>query len=78
LEVIVLSNKQTNIQSNRRHWKHPSRSAMLCRWVNIFKTSSHICYESSAVAEMDDRGHNRHGPKRGGCCAPFAELWEPI
>jgi len=29
--------------------------------------------KSSAVAEMDDRGHNRHGPKRGGgCCAPFS------
>jgi len=27
---------------------------------------------SSAVAEMGDRGHNRHGPKRGGgWCAPF-------
>jgi len=22
--------------------------------------------KSSAVAEMGDRGHNRHGPKRGG------------
>ena len=21
---------------------------------------------------MGDRGHNRHGPKRGGCCVPFA------
>jgi len=21
---------------------------------------------------MGDHGHNRHGPKRGGCCAPFA------
>jgi len=30
--------------------------------------------KSSAVAEMGDRGHNRHGPKRGwGCYAPFAE-----
>jgi len=28
--------------------------------------------ESSAVAEMDDRGQNNHGPKRGGCCAPLA------
>ena len=36
-------------------------------------------YKSSAVAEMGDRGHNRHGPKRGGgCCAPFAERWEPV
>jgi len=31
------------------------------------------CNKSSAVAEMGDRGHNRHGPKRrGGCCTPFA------
>jgi len=36
-------------------------------------------YKSSAVAEMGDRRHNRHGPKRGGgCCAPFAERWEPV
>jgi len=27
---------------------------------------------SSAVAEMGDRGHNAHRPKRGGCSAPFA------
>jgi len=29
----------------------------------IFKCNSD---KSSAVAEMGDRGHNRHGPKRGG------------
>jgi len=29
--------------------------------------------KSSAVAEMGDHGHNRYAPKRGGCCAPFAE-----
>jgi len=28
--------------------------------------------KSSAVAEMGDRGRNKHGPKRGGFCAPFA------
>jgi len=27
--------------------------------------------KSSAVAEMGDRGHNRHGPKRGGPLCPF-------
>jgi len=27
--------------------------------------------KSSAVAEMGDRGHNRHGPKRGGLLCPF-------
>jgi len=32
-----------------------------------------LIYKSSAVAEMGDRSHNRHGPKRGGCCAPFAQ-----
>ena len=26
----------------------------------------HISNKSSAVADMGDRGHNRHGPKRGG------------
>jgi len=29
-------------------------------------------YKSSAVAEMGDRGHSRHGPKVGGGCANFA------
>jgi len=28
--------------------------------------------KSSTVAEMGDRGHNGHGPKKRGCCAPFA------
>jgi len=27
--------------------------------------------KSSVVAEMDDRGHNRHRPKRGGLLCPF-------
>ena len=30
-----------------------------------------IEYKSSAVAEMGDRGHNRHGPKREGVLCPF-------
>jgi len=29
--------------------------------------------KSSAIAEMGDRSHNRHGPKGGGCCPPLAE-----
>ena len=32
-------------------------------------------YKSSAVAEMGDRGHNRHGPKRGGGVAVHLS-WE--
>jgi len=34
-EVIMLTNKQTNWQTNRCRWKHPPRSAMLRRWVKI-------------------------------------------
>jgi len=37
-----------------------------------------ICHMSSAVAEMGYRGHNRHGPKRGGCSAHFAGSWVPV
>jgi len=29
---------------------------------------------SSRVAEMGDRGHNRHGPKRGGMLCPFRSI----
>jgi len=37
-EVIVRTNKQTNklTNKNRRRWKHPPRSAMLCRWVSSY------------------------------------------
>ena len=41
-------------------------------------TAAQLFNKSSAVAEMGDRGHNRHGPKGGGCCAHFAEHWEPV
>jgi len=39
--------------------------------------SARFINTSSAVAEMGDRGHNRHGSKRGGCCAPFAVSSKP-
>ena len=36
--------------------------------------------KSSAVAEMGDRCHNTHGPKKrgGGFCAPFAGSWVTV
>ena len=34
--------------------------------------------KSSAVAEMGDRGHNRHGPKRWGLCARFSQSWDAV
>jgi len=34
---------------------------------------------SSAVAEMGDRGHNRHGPKIGGAAVPLSRgSWVPV
>jgi len=37
----------------------------------------YVYNKSSAIAEMGDRGHNRHRPKRGGA-VPVAERWEPV
>jgi len=31
----------------------------------MYKKARHQCNKSSLVAEMGDRGHNRHAPKRG-------------
>jgi len=36
-----------------------------------FAFASYITNKSSAVADMGDRGQNRHGPKRGGVLCPF-------
>jgi len=54
----------------------------VCRTaVDSFNTSfvlNSIVYNSSAVAEMGDRGHNRHGPKRGGgLLCPFRGALAP-
>jgi len=36
-------------------------------------------YKSSAVAEMGDCGHNRHGPKSRAAAVPlFQGSWAPI
>ena len=39
-----------------------------------------VLNKSSTVAEMGDRGHNKHGPKRGGFCAPYDRWgnWVPV
>jgi len=34
--------------------------------------------KNSAVAEMGDCGHNRHGPKIGGLLCPFRGSWDPV
>jgi len=51
--------------------------ASFCSLMKIFYNDN--TNKSSAIAEMGDRGHNKHGPKRkGGCCAPFAGSWDPV
>jgi len=59
-------------------WKE-AQSPHFSAHVYCGKTVAHLSYccalvnnKSSAAAEMGDRGHNKHGPKRGKCCAPFA------
>jgi len=39
----------------------------------FYKKNNNVAKDSksSTVAEMGDRGHNRHGPKRGGLLYPF-------
>jgi len=42
-------------------------------WAHFWAT----VYTSSTVAEMGDRDHNRHGPKRGGAVPLSLELGPP-
>ena len=57
----------------------PIETLTMTPYVSPSVCQSPILYnKSSAVAEMGDRGHNRYGPKRGGCCASFADSWEPV
>jgi len=37
-----------------------------------FRCPKTITDKNSALAEMGDRGHNRHGPKRGGAAVPLS------
>jgi len=49
---------------------------------NLLAILSFRNLNKSSVAEMGDRGHNRHGPKRGGAAVPFSHggkgSWVPI
>jgi len=53
-------------------------------FLNWRHANKYEIHKSSAVAEMGERGHNRHGPKRRRgllrCCAPFAGggSWVPV
>jgi len=60
----------------------PQSAKLVCsaRYIDeIISVTEVTRVKSSAVAEMGDHGHNRHGQKReGGCCAPIAESWDPV
>jgi len=63
--------------------KSSRRTQRLLRLLQVSKTLelstlTVIVNKSSAVAEMGDRGHNRHAPKRVGCCAPFADSCDRV
>ena len=65
LQIMAADYTYTNARSevwSTRHnaLKHASQ-LVVCTITN----------NSSAVAEMGDRGHNRHGPKRAGLLCPF-------
>ena len=46
---------------------------MSITWLAASLTQAvNILYKSSAVAEMGNRGHNRHGPKRGRGAVPLS------
>jgi len=44
---------------------------------DLLRQMAALANKSSAVTEMADCGHNRHGPKRGGCFAPFVGAGTP-
>jgi len=58
-------------QTDRHTHTHTDTQTRVTTLHFASSTTHAKCNKSSAVAEMGDRGHNRHGPKRGGCCAPF-------
>jgi len=64
-------NKSTKIH-------HLCTITQLCRALSSqLRHVSTIRNKSSAVAEIGDRGHNRHGPKRGGAAMPLSRKLGP-
>jgi len=61
----ALAYKQLTILKTDRHEN-------ISHLISIVFTLEIRMNKNSAVAEMGDRDQNRHGSKRGGCCAPFA------
>ena len=59
------------------HCSTPLFGPCLLRPRSPISATAEFLYKGSAVAEMGERGLHRHGPKSGGCCAPFAGAGTP-
>jgi len=76
----ILSDRQTHIQTHRQTDRQTDRQTLL---ITILRHCSHgrsnkkYKDKSSAVAEMGDRGHSRHGPKRGEAAMPHSRKLGP-
>ena len=68
LGYLILSQRICRIFSNIKSKQHKNKSLSLNREKTHAKPKQ-TQNTSSAVAEMGDRGHNRHGMKRGGGAA---------
>jgi len=50
----------------------------VCHQCNTKTKCPTTANKSSAVAEMGDHGHSRHGPKGRGLLCPFRGSWDPV
>jgi len=73
MDMLAQSGTPVSRVNSQMHSKQSSGAL-----VKSLLEAAHTVNKSSAVAEMGDRRHNTHGPKRGGsCCAPFAGAVTP-
>jgi len=69
--IVARRLKITKFTANRKNIKIEYNRQQDNAPVTLYSFLGDRLYNSSAVAEMSDRGHNSHGPKRGGVLCPF-------
>ena len=68
-----------NINQDRQKRRYSIGTRASISWYFVVIYTRKFANKSSAVAEMGDRGHNRHGPKTRGLLCTFREgSWIPI
>jgi len=84
LLIGLNNNEQNNITVTRLIYKIMFQRLMECDETIVKLTpcsdAIKLFNKSSAVAEVDDRGHSRHGPKRGKAAVPRSRggEWVPV